>query len=106
MDNTGHGKRCRIIKSDGHETMPNFAGAWFPRNNVEELHDFYYASMLALLQPWRDIADLKRDDEMFKQVFDKFITSANEITMDIIANIQYPHKCSDSAIKAFRTKEK
>jgi len=74
--------------------MPNFVGVWFPRNNIEELQDFYYASMLVLLQPWRDIADLKRYDETFKQAFDKFITSADEIT-----NIQYPHECSNSAIK-------
>jgi len=44
---------------------------------------------------------LKGDGETFKQAFDKFIISADEITIDIIANIQYvyPHECSDSAIK-------
>ena len=63
MENTGHKKRCQIIKTDGHEMMPNFVGVWFPRNNIEELQDFYYASVLVLLQPWKDIADLKRYDE-------------------------------------------
>jgi len=30
LEGTGHGKRCRVIHADGHETMPNFIGEWFP----------------------------------------------------------------------------
>jgi hypothetical protein len=99
LDNTGHGKRCRIIRTDGHELMPNFVGTWFPRNDVPELHDFYCACMLALLSPWREIANLKHANQTFKQVFDKFTSTADQSIMDVISNIQYPHKCSDSAIK-------
>ena len=99
MENTGHGKKSRVIKSKGHETMPNFAGPWFPRNDVAELADFYCASMLALLQPWRDIAELKGVDETFKHAFDKFMNAAGSATKDIVANIQYPHECSDSTAK-------
>jgi len=30
---TGKDGRCRIIRSEGHETMPRFTGEWFPRRD-------------------------------------------------------------------------
>jgi hypothetical protein len=79
--------------------MPNFVSTWFPRNDVTEIHDFYCACMLALLSPWREIGDLKDSNQTFKQAFDKFTSTADQSIMDIMANIQYPHKCSNSAIR-------
>jgi len=55
--------------------------------------------MLALLSPWREIADLKHSNQTFKQAFDKFTSTADRSIMDVITNIQYPHECSNSAIK-------
>jgi len=105
LDNTGHGKRCRIIRTDGHESMPNVIGTWFPRNDVPKFYDFYCACMLALLRPWREIADLKHSNQTFEQAFNEFTSTADQSIMDIIANIQYPHECSDSAIKKRQQEE-
>jgi len=97
LEGTGHGSKCRVIKDPGHETMPNFVGDWFPRNDVRELQDFYHASMLALLSPWRDIANLKQPDQTFAQAFQQFLDHADPHTRDVVNNIQYYHECSDSA---------
>ena len=99
LEGTGHGKRCQVIRSAGHETMPNFVGDWFPRNDVPELQDFYQASMLALFTPWRNIAHLKGPSNTFKQAFGAFAQTADETIIDIRVNIQYQYKCSDSALK-------
>ena len=99
MEGTGHGQKCRVIRRDGHETMPNFIGDWFPRNDLEEVSNIYYASMLALLRPWRDIGDLKMQTETFKEAFDAFVAVTDDRTADILANIQYQHECSNSAAK-------
>jgi hypothetical protein len=80
LEGTGHGTKCRVIKGDGHETMPNFVGDWFPRNDVPELGDFYHASILALLSPWRDIGDLKRANQTFTQAFEQFLAQADAYT--------------------------
>jgi hypothetical protein len=97
LEGTGHGTKCRVIKGVGHETMPNFVGDWFPRNDVPDLGDFYHASILALLSPWRDIGDLKRANQTFTQAFEQFLAQADAYTRDIVDNIQYHHECSDGA---------
>lgn len=99
LEGTSHSNRCRVIRTDRHETMPNFVGQWFPRNNVPELQDVYHISMLALLTPWRDIGGLKMPSQTFKSAFDDFMASASRQTTDVIANIQYQYDCSDSALK-------
>jgi len=43
--------------------------------------------MLALLRPWREIADLKHSNQTFEQAFNEFTSTANQSIMDIIANI-------------------
>lgn len=104
LEGTGHGKRCRIIRSAGHETMPNFIGEWFPRNNVARLHEFYCASALALLKPWRDISDLKTATETFQESLERYLTtggtkSEREEWARLLDNIQYYHECHDAAAK-------
>jgi hypothetical protein len=99
LENTGHGTKCRVIRTTGHETMPMFVGEWFPRNDVEEERELYCASMLALLQPWHNIGELKSAVEKFEESFSGFMKKADDHTMDIIQNIQYQHECSDSAAK-------
>jgi hypothetical protein len=99
LEGTGHGDQCRIIRSQDHETMPNFVGDWFPRNDVPELQDIYHASMLALFTPWTDISNLKLPSQTFKQAFDNFFNTASDTTKNMVANIQYQYECSDSALK-------
>lgn len=98
-DGTGHGKKCRVFWTRDHETMPNFAGDWFPRNDVPELSEFYHACMLALLMPWTEIKNLKSKAQTFKESFESFVNMADEGIMDTLDNIQYQHECHDSATK-------
>ena len=89
--------RCRVYRSSGHETLPHFMGGWFPRNDRLKERELYCASILALLRPWKDLSDLKTDNETFEQVFVAFIDGAPKRTLDIIENIQYYYECYDGA---------
>jgi len=67
----------RVIRSPGHRNLPNFLGRWFPRNDDETIHDYYCASMLVLLKPWRDLTtDLKLPTESWAASFERFYASA------------------------------
>ena len=99
LEGTSCGKRCRVIRSVGHETMPTFVGDWFPWNDVPELQDIYHTSMLALFTTWRNITYLKCPSESFEQAFDRFLQMADEHTIDMMANIQYQYACSNNMIR-------
>ncbi|KIM74273.1 hypothetical protein PILCRDRAFT_92659 [Piloderma croceum F 1598] len=99
LEGTGHGRKCRVVRTAGHETIPNLVGEWFPRNNIPELQEYYYVSMLALLTPWTDIRQLKHGHQTFQQTFDVFVANAPAETIQIIENIQYQYESSDSAQK-------
>jgi hypothetical protein len=105
MEGTGHNNKCRVYRTKGHETMPNFIGGWFPRNDVDDQQDMYCASMLALFSPWRVIGDLKMENQTFKQAFDIFVGQTDDRTKYMMANIQYQHECVDSALKKRATEE-
>ncbi|KAF8812817.1 hypothetical protein BYT27DRAFT_7272529 [Phlegmacium glaucopus] len=91
--------RCRVFRTDGHETLPHFVGAWPPRNDRPKDKELYCAMILTLLKPWLDLSDLKTDIESFEETFDCFVAGASKETEDIIANIQYYYECYDSAKK-------
>ena len=68
----------RILRSIGHQNLPNFIGRWFPRSDEEDVRAFYCASMLALLKPWRDLAvDLKQPGEKWEFAYDNFVKEAS-----------------------------
>ena len=92
------GNRCRIIRTDGHETMPQFAGKWFPRSDDPKVRELYCASMLLLLHPWRELADLKSGNETFDASFLQRFATAPTRLLNIMENIQYYHLCSDGAM--------
>ena len=77
--------------------MPHFPGQWFPKREEENSNGLFEASMLALLKPWRTIADLKQDNESFREAFDNFVADAPAETCRIIRNVEFFHECSDSA---------
>jgi len=94
----GKGGRCRIMRGKGHETMPDFVGRWFPRNNRDDERDLYCASMLLLLKPWRCLeTNLLLEGHTWSQSFDTFMSTASQKAKNIVANIQYFHECSDGA---------
>ena len=97
LEGTAHNKKYRVVRGEGHESMPNFVGDWFSENDVKELQDIYHASILALLMPWTDICMLKRNNEKFKDTFNRFVSHTNDHTRNIIQNIQYQYICADSA---------
>lgn len=85
----------------GHNNLPNFIGQYFPRRNDVETYDFYCASMLMLLKPWRVLErDLKSCNQSWTEAFDVFLASSEarrRKVHDIIAGIQYFHDCESSA---------
>jgi len=103
QDEAGKGKRCRIRRSQEHETLPRFIGKWFCRSDNDHERDLFRGSMLVLLKPWRDLHKLKGATETFENAFDRFMSQADEKARRVVANIQYYFECSDGA-KADRKK--
>jgi hypothetical protein len=95
--NTHHDGHVRVLRTEGHETMPHILGPWFPRANDPSFESLYCASILALLKPWRNLTDLKEADQRFPLAYNRFITHASVATKRLISNIQYFHECSDKA---------
>ncbi|KAF8804167.1 hypothetical protein BYT27DRAFT_7214241 [Phlegmacium glaucopus] len=89
--------RCRIFRTEGHETLPQFAGSWMPRSDRPQDREIYCASILALLKPWKDLSDLKADTESFESSFIFFSENIDKRKRDIIENIQYYYDCYDGA---------
>ena len=90
----------RIIRSQIHRNLPNFLGRWFPRNDDQEIYDFYCASMLLLLKPWRNITiDLKSSTESWASAFGRFHESAGLRARRVLSGIQYFHECESAAQK-------
>ena len=80
----------RIRCMENHNFLPNIVGPWFPRRDGEDsTKPFYYASMLALLKPWRDLRELKEEDENWEYRFNLFLETASLRDKDIISGSQY-----------------
>jgi hypothetical protein len=91
----------RIIRSKVHNNLPNFIGRRFPRGDDPDTYDFYCASMLMLLKPWRDLnRDLKRSGETWAESFAAFReTAASLEDQAILSGIAYLHDCETAASK-------
>ena len=93
-----HANVQRVVRSTGHNTLPNIIGKYLPRNDDRETYPFYCASMLVLLRPWRDMAvDLKRENETWEAAFDEFVRTTTPRIRRVISNIQYFHACENAA---------
>ena len=96
-----YGQVQRVIRPIGHHNLPNFIGQYFPRRNEPQTYDFYCASMMMLLKPWRVLEkDLKSSNETWSDAFDSFMASSegrSRRTHDIIAGIQYFYDCESAA---------
>ncbi|KAG2107640.1 uncharacterized protein F5147DRAFT_653173 [Suillus discolor] len=72
-----HQNQCRILHGEQAEVIPNFPGKWFAnRENLPD-HPLYCASLLALLKPWRSLADLKSVSETFVDAFEHFLVDSS-----------------------------
>ncbi|KDN38232.1 hypothetical protein RSAG8_09631, partial [Rhizoctonia solani AG-8 WAC10335] len=85
----------RVMRAEGHNTLPNIVGPYLPRNDVKSTYEFYCASMLALLVPWREIADLK-SDQSWSHVFSSFLETASLQERDFISAAQYYYQCKEA----------
>jgi PIF1-like helicase len=88
----------RVIRPAGHRNLPNFIGRSFPRQDDSNIEDFYYACILTLLNPWRNLStDLKEREESWRSAYERFLSSAPSGVKDIISGLQYFHECEHSA---------
>ncbi|KAK6977806.1 hypothetical protein R3P38DRAFT_2581092, partial [Favolaschia claudopus] len=54
----------RAVRSRGHNNLLNFIGKYFPRRDDPDNQEFYFACMLVLLKPWRNLrTDLRTVDQ-------------------------------------------
>ncbi|KIK25554.1 hypothetical protein PISMIDRAFT_96695, partial [Pisolithus microcarpus 441] len=91
-------ERQRVVRREDHHNLPNFIGRYFPSHDDPEQHDFYCASMLLLLKPWRNIAsDLKGSTETWSTAFQDYASHAPAQVLQILSGIQYFHHCERSA---------
>ena len=83
----------RILRSQGHRNLPNFVGQRFPRSDDTDAKPFYYASILALLKPWRNLGtDLKQPDQTWETAFEDFLEEASWKERRVISDLQYFHE--------------
>ena len=99
MEESGRGTKCRVIRKDGHEMMPEFIGEWFPRNDDLDSHKLYCAWMLAFFVLWRSMRDICPETQMFQERFKSFEAVASDQIKTILKDIQYYWECIDSAKK-------
>jgi hypothetical protein len=92
----------RIRRANNHNYLPNIIGRWFPERDDADGEEFYYASMMAMLRPWRHLQDLKLEDRTWKEEGLQFLATATEKERNIIAGMQYYY---DSKTTAHRRNE-
>ena len=84
---TTHARSCR---SENHNFLPNIVGPWLPRRDGDEnMKEYYFASILTLLKPWRDLRCLKNDDESWEVAYDAYLRTATRRDRDVVAGCQY-----------------
>lgn len=85
QDHPKQGELHRVMRSSGHNNLPNFIGKAFPWRDDRETHDFYCASMLMLLKPWRNLSiDLKERAESWQEAYDEYFTSAKVCRFSVV----------------------
>ncbi|KAB5588280.1 Vacuolar membrane-associated protein IML1 [Ceratobasidium theobromae] len=87
----------RILRAHNHNALPNIVGSWLPRNDDLDQYDFYCASMLALLKPWRRLTDLEIKGQPWAVAFGTFLLSATKRQFDLLSGAQYYYQCRDAA---------
>lgn len=91
-------RKLRILRSRGHNQLPNFIGRYFPRADDDDTREFYCACMLLLLKPWRDVRfDLKASSQSWTTAFDMFVSRAPQKAKDIMSGIQYFYESRTAA---------
>jgi hypothetical protein len=87
----------RVQRSKNHNYMPNIIGRWFPRRDVLGDEDFYFASLLVFLRPWRDLGQLRAAHRTWKEEGLHFLDSTTTEQRDVIAGMQYYYDSKTAA---------
>jgi hypothetical protein len=83
----------QVIHSDNHNFLPNIVGGWFPeRGEDENTKAYYYVAMLAILKPWRDLGQLKSENNTWESAFLAYMRNASQRDKDVTAGCQYYYK--------------
>ena len=87
----------RLQRSKNHNYMPNVIGRWFPRRDVVDDEDFYFASLLSFLRPWRDLRQLCGEGRTWTEEGLIFLETATTEQRDVIAGMQYYYDSKHAA---------
>lgn len=87
----------RIVRTIAHETMPQFIGKWFPRNDHEELRLQYILTMLSVLKPWWKMEELMQGHSTANVAWTSFCESSKGRYDSFLENIQYFYRCSNQS---------
>ncbi|KAG9093512.1 hypothetical protein FS749_014256 [Ceratobasidium sp. UAMH 11750] len=88
-----HESHVRVMRQQNHNTLPNFIGPRLPRRSDPDQVDFYSASVLTMLKPWRKLTDLKQADQSWAGALEDFLASSNRRIQDIVASLEHYHNC-------------
>jgi hypothetical protein len=97
--------RFRVLRTPGHEMMPDFLGQWLPRWDDPNVRNFYVASVLMLLKPWREVGDILEENSTWEDTFTSFLSSTSESTVNLLDNFQFYYACESLAAKKKGTDE-
>ena len=95
IEGSGHKHQAQTLQSYSYMTIPSFVGQWFPRNDDMRERSLYCASMLGLLQPWRNLIGIAGD--LFELSFEHWEKSTTKKNQDIMKNIQFDHEALQGA---------
>lgn len=87
----------RVERSDFHNTLPSIVGPWFPRHDDSRHPNLYFASMLALLSPWRQLRCLKTGSHSWEEEYNLWLANTSERNRDVISGIQYYYDSKHTA---------
>lgn len=92
------GKRMRVVRAAGHNTLPNVLGPFFERSDRPETYDLHCASMLALLKPWRSVTELPASGSNWANSLEAFKTSASPCAKRILSGVDFYYQSSEAAL--------
>jgi len=84
-----------VIRSIGHNTLPDIVGPFFPCSDDPNKQTLYFTSILALLSPWRKLHEIFTTHQTLQEAFDAFCATMSQTEKDIITGIQYYYECKN-----------
>jgi hypothetical protein len=90
-------QKYRVLRNEDHKTLIEVVGKFFPRATDNHRMDYYYASMLLLLKPWRSLDHLKAANQTWLDAFDEFTSNCSDNTKRYLSNIQFYYESRDAA---------